>query len=163
MAEATSGPPAPPRSRFRKFAWIAGALLVALAGAYAGGRLQSQARIDELNQNLVTAQAQLSELRGKESLQLQQLGELEARRQIHLGILAFDKNNFGIAGDHLKQAASLLESPASQPDDALRALASALRTLELSPSVDIASQRAALVQLASKFDALRPPQPVSAE
>lgn len=161
MAEATTPPQAPRRSRFRKFAWSAGALVVALGGAYVGGRLQSQARIDELNQNLVTAQSQLSELRGKESLQLQQLGELEARRQIHLGILAFDKNNFGIAQDHLRQAASLLESPASQPDDALRALAGALRALELSPAVDLASQRAALVQLASKFDALRPPQPAA--
>lgn len=161
MAEATTGPQAPPRSRFRKLAWSAGALVVAMGGAYVGGRLQSQARIDELNQNLVTAQSQLSELRDKETLQLQQLGELEARRQIHLGILSFDKNNFGIAQDHLRQAASLLESPASEPDDALRALAAALRALELSPSVDLASQRAALVELASKFDALRPPQPAS--
>lgn len=172
MADAVPKPPAPrspepersnrgPRSRWRRVLWSGGALAVGLGGAYLGGRFQSQARIDELDRHLVTAQSELAALRGKETLQLQQLGELEARRQIHLGILAFDKNNFGIAQDHLRQAATLLESPASQPDAELRALASALRTLELSPTLDLAQQRAALVQLASKFDALRPPQPAA--
>jgi hypothetical protein len=162
---ATSPEPGRPnpgrRSRFRRVLWSAGALALALGGAYLGGRLQSQSRIDELDRHLVTAQTELAALRGKETLQLQQLGELEARRLIHLGILAFDKNNFGIAQDQLRQAATLLESPASQPDAALKALASALRTLELSPTLDLAQQRAALIQLASKFDELRPPQPTS--
>jgi len=132
-----------------------------MGGAYLGGRLQSQARIDELDRHLVTAQGELAELRRRETLQLQQLGELEARRQIGLGVLAFDENNFGIAQDHLRQAATLLEAPANQPDTEVRALASALRERELSPTLDLAQQRATLIQLTSKFDALRPPQPTS--
>jgi hypothetical protein len=150
-----------PRSRLRKFLWGSAVLVLAVGGAYVGGRLQSHARIEELARELEATRRQVEELRGKETAQLKQLGELEARRQIHLGILAFDQNNFGIAQDHLRKAAVLLESPAMQPDSALSALGVALRTLELSPTLDLVSQREALVQLANKFDGLRPPTATS--
>ena len=147
-----------PRSRLRKFLWSTAGVLLALGAAFGGGWLQGQARIDELGRDLGAVRTELEELRGKETLQLQQLGELEARRQIHLGILAFDKNNFGIAQDHLRKAALLLEAPANRPNAELLDLVAALRTLELSPTLDLAPQRAALVQLATKFDGLLPPQ-----
>lgn len=147
---------AKPRSRFKRPLWLGGIVLLLVGGAYLGGRLQMQARLDSAGESLNTTRHALQAAEQREASQHQELRELEARRRIHLAIMAFEQNNFGTAQEQLRAASSLLGSGKQE----VASLAASLRTLELSPTLDLAAQRGALAQLASKFDALRPPQPV---
>lgn len=143
--------PAP--SRIKKYLWVLGGLILLGGGAYLGGRLQVQHELAVATNQLQTSLA----------LQVEQrrlLDELEARRRIHLAIIELDANNFGTAQAHLRGAAALLAAAPSTPE--VTSLATALQTLELAPSLDVPAQRAALTALASKFDSLRPPPPVTA-
>jgi hypothetical protein len=143
-----------PPSRAKKYLWIFAGLVVAVGGAYGGGRLQTQSELDALGDGLTTARHELQASTQLQASQRQELAELEARRRMHLAIIELDQNNFGTAQEHLRAGAALLQAPASAD---VAALGAAMRTLELAPSVDLAAQRQALLQLASKFDALRPP------
>ena len=142
----------PARSRVRKYLWGFGGLILLGGGAYLGGRLQVQ-------RELAMATSELQASREIQVEQRRAVDELEARRRIHLSIIELDANNFGTAQAHLRAAAALLGSDPSTPE--VTALATALRTLELAPSLDIPAQRAALTALAAKFDSLRPPPPVT--
>lgn len=149
-----SGKPArAPRSRVRAFLWGTAAVVIAVGAAYAGGRLETRARIDELEQRLLDAQQSLEAARAEQAAERRRINELEARRRIHLALLAFEQNNFGTAQGHLRSAGALLGAG----DPALSELGAALGQLELSPTLDLAAQREAIVQLATKFDSLRPP------
>lgn len=153
-----SGKPArASRSRFRKLSWAVAGAVIGLGAAYGGGRLQTRAQVDELEQRLLEAERNLEAARAEEAAEEAKAKELEARRQIHRAVIEFDQNNFGVAERHLRAAAARLT--ADEPE--MKALAAALRTLELSPTFDLASQRAAMLQLASKFDTLRPPPPAA--
>ena len=147
-----NAPPSP--SRAKKYFWIFAGLVVAVGGAYGGGRLQTRAELDALGDGLTTAQHELQVSTQRQASQHQVLAELEARRRIHLAIIEFDQNNFGTAQGHLRAGAALLQPEAGAE---VASLAAAMRTLELAPSVDLGAQRQALLQLATKFDALRPP------
>lgn len=150
--------PKPAKSRFTKYLWLFGGLVVVGGGAYGAGWLQMQQRVDAASEQLAVATRELQTSRERQAEQQRELDELEARRRIHLALIEFDANNFGTAQQHLRAAAALLEASPSSPEVA--ALAAALRSLELSPALDIASQRAALTSLATKFDNLRPPPAV---
>ncbi len=137
-----------PPSRAKKYLWTFAGLVVAVGGAYGGGRLQMQSE-------LTTARHELQASTQLQASQRRELVELEARRRIHLAIIELDQNNFGTAQEHVRAGAALLQPPASAD---VAALGAAMRTLELAPSVELVGQRQALLQLASKFDALRPPK-----
>jgi hypothetical protein len=138
----------PVPSRVKKYLWGFGGLVLLGGGAYLGGRLQVQHEL-----SVATSELQISRERQVE--QQRAIDELEARRRIHLSIIELDANNFGTAQTHLRAAAALLATTPGTPEVA--SLATALKTLELAPSLDAPAQRAALTALASKFDSLRPP------
>jgi hypothetical protein len=133
-------------SRAKLYFWTFVGMALAVGGAYAGGRLQTQSQLEALGDGLTTAQHELQ-------ASTQVLAELEARRRIHLAVMELDQNNFGTAQEHLRAGAALLQAAGAD----LSTLGGALRTLELAPSLDVAAQRQALLQLAAQFDALRPP------
>jgi hypothetical protein len=149
----------PKASRFKKFLWSLLVVVLAIGGAYFAGWFQTRSQITGLDQQLSSARELLASAEQRADGQRHQLTELEARRRIHLAIINFDQNNFGTAQSELRAAATLLEATPGNVE--LAALARSLRTLELAPSLDLGAQRGALLQLAAKFDALRPPMPVS--
>lgn len=141
------------RSRLKTLLWGAAGLVIAVGAAYAGGRLETRARIGELEEQLRQSEQSLEAVRAEHAAERRRATELEARRQIHLALLAFEQNNFGTAQSHLRGASALLGGA----DPALNQLGAALGTLELSPALDLAAQRRAITELAAKFDELRPP------
>jgi hypothetical protein len=151
--------PKPRRSRFKKFLWTVLILALALGGTYLGAWFQMKARVNAMQEQLTGAGEQVAIAQQRLTTEHQRVTELEARRRIHLAIMAFDENNFGTAREQLRAAATLLDATPGNAE--LAALARSLRTLELAPSVDLSTQRAALVQLAAKFDSLRAPMPVA--
>lgn len=139
-------------SRVKKYLWGIASVVLLVGGAYLGGRLQVQ-------KELTTATSELQTSLERQVAQQRAVDELEARRRIHLSIIELDANNFGTAQAHLRAAAALLGSDPGTPE--LTSLSTALRTLELAPSLDVPAQRAALTALAAKFDSLRPPPAVT--
>lgn len=160
MARDVSLTPKPAPSRVKKVLWTLGGLVLLGGGAYFGGRLQMQQRVDAAGDQLAVATRELQASHERQAEQQREVDELEARRRIHLSIIELDANNFGTAQAHLRAAAALLVATPSTPE--IASLASALQTLELAPSLDIPAQRAALTALASRFDGLRPPPAVKA-
>jgi hypothetical protein len=149
----------PRRSRFKKFLWTVLFLVLALGGTYLGARFQMQARVNDMQEQLTSGGEQVAIAQQRLASEHQRVTELEGRRRIHLAIMDFDQNNFGTAREQLRAAAALLDATPGNAE--LAALARSLRTIELAPSLDLPTQRAALLQLATKFDALRPPMPVA--
>jgi hypothetical protein len=149
----------PKASRFKKLLWSLLVVVLGLGGAYFLGWFQTRTQVTALDRQLASAHESLASVEERVESQRQQLTELEARRRIHLAIINFDQNNFGTAQAELRAAATLLEATPGNVE--LAALARSLRMLELAPSLDLGAQRGALLQLAAKFDALRPPMPVS--
>lgn len=158
MAEAVAVAPKPKRSAFKKFLWFGGTFLLAVAAAYGAGWWQTRSEIDALSTQVTQSQQAAGAAEQAIAAQRRLVSELEARRMIHLALIAFDANNFGTAQEQLRAAATELESASTTVDPGLAALASSLRAMELSPSLDIAAQRAAILQLATRFDNLRPPK-----
>lgn len=91
----------------------------------------------------------------------QQIGHLEARRQLHLALLALDERNFGIAQRHLGEAGRLL-SPAdetrfSSNGGELARLGQQIAAANLVAAADMGQQRAQLLDFVRRFDVLVPP------
>jgi hypothetical protein len=79
----------------------------------------------------------------------------EARRQMHLALLALDERNFGIAQQHLRGASEQLN--ASSPASDLQTLARQIGDTSLIAAGNYGGQRLQVIELARRLDALLRP------
>lgn len=83
---------------------------------------------------------------------------LEARRQLHLALMALEDRNFGTAQKTLTQAGSLLAQ--HEPSDELQALSNEVGGYKLKAGEDISTERQKLMAWIVRFDELlKPPSP----
>jgi hypothetical protein len=147
-AEPTAPAVAGANSRFKR-ALIVLAAMVASAGiAYLVGRLQTAGLIH-------TAEAQTQQAVEAKSSAERALLRLEARRRLHLCVVALDQRNFGIAEQHLSLAARLLAS--SKPEGELEALRARIAGLKLPATDNVGEERKQVLDFAAKLDELVPP------
>ena len=152
-----AAPPSAPtlKSRAKRAAiWIIGTILV-IAIAYGSGMranvkraAQSEARERAKVGELAVARADLAE-------RDRRIAQMEARRQLHLALLALDERNFGIAQQRLSHAGALLSLPGTPGD--LSALGTQVKNLTVVAAGDIGQQRTQLLDIARRFDVLVPP------
>jgi hypothetical protein len=79
----------------------------------------------------------------------------EARRQMHLALLALDERNFGIAQQHLRGASEQIN--ASSPPSDLQTLARQIGDTSLIAAGNYGGQRLQVIELARRLDALLRP------
>lgn len=143
------------RSRAKRVLVYVGLGLIALGGAYAAGRLQTQGDVDkaeEKTRERAAAEAEQVKLREQESARVR---ELEGRRQLALALVALDERNFGTAQGHLAKAGALFAE--SKGDAGIEELARNTGSYKLVATDDIGAQRKLLMDWTRKFDTLRPP------
>lgn len=147
-------PPSPKAPRFKRISlWML--LVLAVVGAsYGFGRWQTSKAIDLARgetEQVSQAKAALEQavLSERDSVK-----RLEARRHLHLTLLALDQRNFGIAQEHIQQAGRLLLGRSSGDLETMRA---SLATLRLLATEDLESQRNRLLELIRRFDTAVPP------
>src|SRR5688500_3884663 len=90
----------------KRLIW-AGVMLLASGASYVTGRVQTAARLDQAEKEATQRTAD-----GAEQKRL--LLRYEARRRLHLVLIALEAQNFGIAKEHQAAAARLLSQ--SQPE-----------------------------------------------
>jgi hypothetical protein len=139
----------------RRVAIYVGIGLAALGAAYGVGRLQTQAAVNEAEQQTLARAAAQAEQSKVLELEQAKVRELEGRRQLALALLALDERNFGTAQSHLKQASALLGE--TKGDAAMAELTAAIAAYTLVATDDTGAQRKQLLDWTRKFDALRPP------
>jgi hypothetical protein len=139
----------------RRVAIYVGIGLAALGAAYGAGRLQTQAAVNEAEQQTLARAAAQAEQNKVLELEQAKVRELEGRRQLALALLALDERNFGTAQSHLKQASALLGE--TKGDAAMAELTAAIAAYTLVATDDTGAQRKQLLDWTRKFDALRPP------
>ncbi len=126
-----------------------GVLSVAVLSAYGFGRLQASSLLDEANQH-VEAEKQ------KSQQQTDALLRLEARRRLHLCLLAMENRNFGIAQTHLETAGRLLQK--SHPNAELAEVANQIAKHKLVATENLSAERKRILEWVAKFDELVPPK-----
>ena len=83
-----------------------------------------------------------------------QVAQLEARRQLHLSLLALDDRNFGIAQRHLGTAGDLLAR--AEGDAEAAALATQIKGINIAVAGDFSAQRDQILALIKQLDGLLP-------
>ncbi len=114
-----------------------GVLLALLGGAYGFGRCQSAQASSVLEQVRLRAQ------------------QLEARRQLHLALMALEDRNFGTAQKTLSLAGSMLAK--GEPSEGLAKLAGEIANYKFMAGEDISTDRQKLIGWTLRFDELVKP------
>jgi len=136
-------------SRFKKRLIQVGIAVGLLGLSYGVGRVQG----------IIEASTATEALRQEE----RRAGRLEARRLVDSALRALEDQNFGIASERLRMAATELERSAGD-DDGLERLAGDLASTELGMEGDLDAQRAELRGYVHRFDrAVPPPTPSTPE
>jgi hypothetical protein len=127
--------------------------LLALGGAYGVGRLQTAGLIDEAESRTQDVerqrQAGLAELHAER----QKVERLNARRRLHLALLALEDRNFGIAQSEIALAGKLLQQSGPTANDAFSKIAAEMQQHQLVATEDLNAQRQKLLGWARALDA----------
>lgn len=121
------------------------AFVVAVAAAYGIGRFQLATQVRD-------AEARTQEVEQKLRAEQQKVTSLEARRHLHLSLLAMDERNFGIAQKELEQAARLLGQTADKPEHSK--LAAEVQRHKIIATEDLGAQRQKVLAWTRALDAL---------
>ena len=155
MAEAKTGATngANKNRRVRLVILIVGSLLV-VAMAYGSGMRGEQRIAKRIDEQRKLAQQDLREAQRTARLRLAVAEMLEGRRQVALALTELDRRNFGVAQEHLTQAAKRLsdaqDANTTSPD--MTALLTRLKATSLVAAADIGGQRDNLTALAADMD-----------
>lgn len=125
---------------------ILGSLIV-LAMAYGTGLRQSTSKLRNTNEQLRAARADVA---GRDTA----IRQLEARRQLHLALLALDQRNFGIAQSRLNAAAILLNNAGQGQTGGLADLAQRIRATRVVAAADFAGQREQVLESVQQLDTI---------
>lgn len=147
---------APKQSRLKRILVGLGAFLACIGIAYGAGRVQTQAQVHAAEQHANDLDAKrlaaLHDLRAEH----QKVQQLDARRHLHLSLLALEERNFGIAQSELAQSGKLLLDSAPAPNSDLGKLALEIQKHKLVATEDLSAQRQKLVGWARALDAAVP-------
>ncbi len=122
---------------FKRAAIKLGISLALLGGAYGFGRYQSAQASSVLEQVQLKAQ------------------QLEARRQLHLALMALEDRNFGTAQKTLSLAGSMLAK--GEPPEGLAKLAEEIANYKFMAGEDISTDRQKVMAWTLRFDELLKP------
>ncbi len=148
---AAPAPAAPVETRSKRaktYAIGAAVLVVVALGAWGIGRLQGMGPASEAREQARVASEDL--VRERTSVL-----KLEARRRLHLALLAIEERNFGIAEQELSAAAELLKQSAGDNAE-LGKLASEIAAQRVPASQDLAAPRSQVLGFARRLDQLLP-------
>lgn len=144
------------KAKAKQIAILTLAAALVLSVAYAVGRLQTSKAIDAAESETAEAVNATKAVEQTLASERNTIKKLEARRQLHLALLALDKRNFGIAQEHVDVAARLLNGHVSGDLEAIRSSLSGFRLLA---TEDLEVQRAKVLDWAGRFDVAMPPIP----
>ena len=132
-----------------------------IGASYGVGRLQGMLEVTQIQskaaQHSKLQAAQTSKLQTELSSAHVKLRQLEARRQLHMALMALEQRNFGIAQQRVKQSGQLLVDSRPPSDGELARLARAMAAKKLVATENLATQRRELLAWADKIDTLVPP------
>lgn len=140
--------------RMRLTILIVGGLVIVVM-AYLSGVRRRANEIRDVNQRVRVLTSTTSALREDVAAREGTIKQLEARRRLHLTLLAMDERNFGIAQQNLT-AAGILLGNASEGNSGLAALSQEMRGLNIVAAGNFAAQREQVLGLARRLDALLP-------
>ena len=127
-------------------------MIFAAGAAYVAGRLQTSSLIDAAQSETATAEQKVTKQQAEASQLNQLLLRYEARRQLHLVLIALEERNFGIAKEHQSTAATLLQESAPAPGSELAKLHEAMQKYQLVAREDLSAERAAIQTWAKRLD-----------
>ena len=147
-------PPATDQPGKRAAILIIGALVL-VGMAYGSGLRTSTKRLAEAKQELLRVQTQADAARSDVARRDTTIRQLEARRQLHLALIALDERNFGTAQGNLNASAILLGNAGG--DDEMAALTKQIRGTNLVAAADFSGERQQVLEFARRLDAAIPP------
>ncbi len=134
--------------------------LAAAGAAYGAGRLQGNAKVEDAERRAAAASSASANAVTNANvfvdIERGKVARLEARRRLHLAIVALDEKNFGIAQDHLGAARSQLAG-AKGADSELQKLGSELEAFKIPTADDVTEPRKKILEWCKRLDALMPP------
>jgi hypothetical protein len=146
-----------PGSRVGKVLTVLGLLLAALGVAYVAGRLHTASKIDQADARAVAALDERDRARKDVAAEQAAIQRLEARRRLHLALIAVEARNFGIAQGHLDAAAALVAQAGTGAPAGFEQLQRDLRATRLVATEDLGVQRQRILDWVRRFDELAPP------
>jgi hypothetical protein len=142
------------KDRFVRLSILIIGSLIVLAIAYGSGMRSKSKRIHDIDEQRKVAERDYRTAQRDLRLRLAVSQQLEARRQVSLGLLELDKRNFGTAQERLQKASTLLKT--AQTTEAtipnLLDIATKLAELNLVATPDTGAQRTALLEMAEAID-----------
>jgi uncharacterized protein HemX len=135
----------------------AGIGLVAIAVAYGVGRVQGGQATSAADERAKAAASEREKAGQALSDEKGVTQRLEARRRLHLALVALDERNFGIAEQHVAAAGKLIQKSGAPKDGEMAKLGDELASGRLVATEDVGSQRSKLLGWAKRFDATMPP------
>jgi hypothetical protein len=146
----------PKQSRFKRVLAGLGAFLASVSIAYAAGRVQTRTQIQDAESH--AKDLDTKRLAGVQDLRVehQKVQRLDARRHLHLSLLALDERNFGIAQSELAATGKLLSDSAPEPNSDLSKIATEVQKHKLVATEDLSVQRQKLVGWARAIDSALP-------
>jgi hypothetical protein len=134
--------------------------LVAAGAAYGAGRFQGRAEVRDAEARASAAasgSASAVALAGVTAdIERGKVARLEARRRLHLAMIALDEKNFGIANDHVVAARGHLVA-AKGSDNEVGKLATELEAMKIAAADDVTEPRNKLLGWIKRIDDLMPP------
>ena len=134
--------------RVKRVLIILAVLAAALGATYLTARFQGGREVKAAEERARAAEQAADEVRAK-------LLRLEARRRLHLALIALDQRNFGIAESHLVAASALIAK--SKPPPPVLELQNAMQAVKLRASEDLGNERKKIESIIQRFDQAVPP------
>lgn len=131
--------------------------MLVLVVAYTVGRVQTASHVTEAEKKVDKAHETQKQTSTQLDSEKALVDRLEARRRLHLALLALDQRNFGIADAHMGAAAKLLARSQPAADSDLGKLEKQVGAFKLVATEDLAGQRQKILDMAHRFDELVPP------
>ncbi len=139
----------------KKLIWF-GVAALGMASTYLVGRFQTSGKIDLAEQQAHASEELASKRLAETKTEQNNVQQLEARRQMHLMLIALDQRNFGIASQHKDRAAKLLADSAGSSDE-LAKLARDIQDYRLVATEELGTQRDRVLGWVQRFDQALPP------
>jgi len=153
MADATTheAPPTAAGPWQKRLIWT-GVMILAAGASYLAGRLQTSSMIDAAEKETVAAEEKATKRGADVSQANQLLLRYEARRQLHLVLIALEERNFGIAKEHQSTAATLLQESEPTAGSELAKLYEAMQKYQLVAREDLSAERTVIQTWAKRLD-----------
>ena len=132
-------------SKAKRILLGAAAFVLSVGVAYGVGRFQGTGQVRD-------AEARMQDAEQKLRSEQQKVTSLQARRHLHLALLAVDERNFGIAQKELEAAGRLIAQATDKPEHSK--IAADIQRHKLIATEDLGAQRQKLLGWTRALDAL---------